>query len=472
MTDNPRKFEDGIFNFISENELFGEAGEIILAVSGGADSIAMLLCMDAIRDRLKVRLKVVHIEHGIRGQESIEDAEYVDNLCKSLGLECIVVSVDAVKLARDERLSLEEAARKLRYEALFSQGSVVATAHNADDNAETVLFNLIRGTGIAGLCGIEPKSSRGNGCTLIRPLIKTSRADIEEYLKSRGQGFRTDSTNLSTDYSRNRIRLEIMPLLKALNNGAVEHINAASEHLYSVKIITDTYVEARLGEVVTDNGISVSRLLEMDAESRRITLMAYLYNETNGSHNLGSVHFREVESLLDKSVGKRISIPGFEVYRDYDHLRVISANMHRDVKADNALNITINREELSLGPVEYELSGLSIRFNLINCPKAGISSKIPREHYTKWFDYDKIDIAPSLRFRQEGDYFTMDSSLRKKPFRRYCIDEKIPSEVRGTVPLLCDGSHIIWAIGYRISEYYKVSSDTRSVLEVIIARPM
>lgn len=236
-------------DYILENKMINNHSTVLVALSGGADSVCLLLVLNEIKrqcaDELDFALEAVHVEHGIRGAESREDARFASDLCERLNIPCHVHSVDVPQYAKSHGLGLEEAARILRYEAFEKevatayaadqkQGNsrqvVVAVAHHMEDNAETVLFQMLRGSGAKGLSGMHPVSVK-NGVTYIRPLLSATRAQIEEYLKENGQAFVTDATNTDTAYSRNKLRHDVFPLLLQINDRAIEHINESAGQL-------------------------------------------------------------------------------------------------------------------------------------------------------------------------------------------------------------------------------------------------
>ena len=216
-----------------------KSGDVVLAgVSGGADSVCLLLMLLEYRKHCDFFLEAVHVEHGIRGDASRRDAAFVKRLCEKRGVCCRIYPVDVPAYAKGHGLGVEEAARKLRYECFREAAEdydgrpvKIALAHHADDNAETMLFRLIRGSGLHGLYGMRPARRLAEGVTVIRPLLGMERAEIEAYLEAQGQPYCRDATNEDTDYSRNRIRHKVMPELKAVNTGAVHHMMQSAQML-------------------------------------------------------------------------------------------------------------------------------------------------------------------------------------------------------------------------------------------------
>lgn len=229
---------EDVLNWIKKEKLMTEGDTVIVGLSGGADSVALLLVLLELRQRIGYTLLAIHVEHGIRGEESRKDAAFVEELCRQKNIPCRICPVNVPDYAATEGIGVEEAARILRYECyqkaaeeLKQSGAgrvSIALAHHANDNAETVLFQMARGSGVHGMCGMHPKRVLGDDILIVRPLLCVSRGQIEEYLKKCGQEYRTDGTNLDINYSRNRIRHHILPELSVINEQAVSHINQSA----------------------------------------------------------------------------------------------------------------------------------------------------------------------------------------------------------------------------------------------------
>ena len=229
---------EDVLNWIKKEKLMTEGDTVIVGLSGGADSVALLLVLLELRQRIGYTLLAIHVEHGIRGEESRKDAAFVEELCRQKNISCRICPVNVPDYAASEGIGVEEAARILRYECyqkaaeeLKQSGAgrvSIALAHHANDNAETVLFQMARGSGVHGMCGMHPKRVLGDDILIVRPLLCVSRGQIEEYLKKCGQEYRTDGTNLDINYSRNRIRHHILPELSVINEQAVSHINQSA----------------------------------------------------------------------------------------------------------------------------------------------------------------------------------------------------------------------------------------------------
>lgn len=435
-----------IENYLCKNELIKGDG-VCLAVSGGADSVAMLLIFCELKNKFKFNISVRHFEHGIRGEESKKDALFVESLCNKLGIPITVGSADVPSYASEKGISTEEAARILRYEFLAkTKMPQVATAHNLNDNVETFLFNLARGSGLRGLAGI-PREAIINDKRIIRPMLCAKRADIEKYILEAKQEYCIDSTNSDKEYTRNYIRLEIVPKLCELNSKALEHINSASgvisEACKKENQIADNFIACNHNKEYLD----IRGLKDLDNFTVTSVLHNWIRENSNSAKDVGAAHIEALRDLIRSETGKKISLPGFVVEKSYNNLYI-----HPSVKVE---------PEGIIDKIQY-------RFNIFSVISSDILSEIPKYSYTKWFDYDKITNGFCLRLPKDGDYFTINANLEKKPYNRFCIDNKIPKEERQAIPLLTDGSHIIWAIGYRISEYYKVCKQTKTILEVSV----
>ena len=244
---------------VKRYNMFSSEKSVTVALSGGADSVALLFALLEIKNEFGLNVSAAHLNHCLRGEESDGDELYVRKLCDKLDVPLICDRADVLGFARDNNQSIELAARNVRYEFLerVSNG-LIATAHTADDNIETVLYNLSRGTGIDGGCGIPPVRGR-----IVRPLISATRADVEKYCELKGVNYRTDSTNLSDEYTRNRIRHGAVPVLKAVNTSAVKNVALFSERLRIDADYLIAEADRVYSEILLDGGLSVERLLEL-----------------------------------------------------------------------------------------------------------------------------------------------------------------------------------------------------------------
>ena len=490
---------DQVYRFIEREKLIECGDTVVVGVSGGADSVCLLLLLLAYQQKLAFTLRVVHVEHGIRGEESAKDARFVEELCRRFDIFCRTFYLDVPSYAKEQGLGMEEAARILRYDCLKQAAEEIeivnpaadvreteiakrnagahikiALAHHADDNAETMLFQMARGSGVKGLCGIRAKRMLDERVVIIRPLLVVSRAKIEQYLQEQGQSFCIDSTNQDTDYSRNRIRHEVIPQLEKVNAQAVYHMTQAAGMLTELSDYLVYEVDRILPEVskaVKDGRIIKKELFSNYPVVLQKETVHRILGEVAGSRkDIGSVHVEAVLELMTRQVGRRIFLPyQMEAVRDYEGIciRRLLKGHQEDEIADV---IEITREQLKQAEAGEALV-ISLpdgEMRLRVRPFCGEIGQIWKKRYTKWLNYDKIQCGLLLRKRASSDYFAIDDKGHKKKLKDYFIGEKIPSERRNKIWLLAEGAHILWIVGERISAYYKIESNTKKILEVQI----
>lgn len=445
------KFVSTVKNFINEEKLLINGDSVVIGVSGGADSIALFDVLYELKDEMSLKLFVVHVNHGLREEASIE-AEYVGNLCKERSIPFYLKEVDVMKLSKEWSLGTEETGRKVRYE-FFNEimketnSTRIAVAHNKNDRAETMLFNLVRGTGLKGLVSIEAK--RG---AIIRPLLDMERKDIEDYLNRRNEKFFTDKTNLENDYSRNRIRNLIFPMLESeLNEAAVLHIGECAKGLGELNDYVMKEVENAFSETATVEKGKVTfnkeLFLKKDNYICKQLVKRAIDELVPNNKDITHIHIDSVINLLLKNGTKAVNLPyGIVAVSDYTRLVL------RICSLDN--------EEAGLDKWEItkEVFALEEGFDYGNLA------------YTKCFDCDKIDESLVLRYRQQGDTIVVDSKGSRKKLKDYMIDEKIPMKERDSIPVLACGSEVIWVIGYRISEAFKITKETKRVLKITVSK--
>lgn len=445
------KFVSTVKNYINEEKLLNKGDSVVIGVSGGADSIALFDVLYELKDEMSLKLFVVHVNHGLREEASIE-AEYVRNLCKERGIPFYLKEADVVRLSREWSLGTEETGRKVRYEFFDeimkeTNSTKIAVAHNKNDRAETMLFNLVRGTGLKGLVSIEAK--RGS---IIRPLLDMERKDIEDYLNRRNEKFFTDKTNLENDYSRNRIRNLIFPMLESeLNEAAVLHIGECAKGLGELNEYVMKEVEEAFSETATVEKGKVTfnkeLFLKKDNYICKQLVKRAIDELVPNNKDITHVHIDSVISLLSKSGTKAVNLPyGIEAACDYTTivLRICS--------------LDIEETGLEKWKITKEVFDMEEGFDYGNLA------------YTKCFDCDKIDESLVLRYRQQGDTIVVDSKGSKKKLKDYMINEKIPMKERDKIPVLACGSEIIWVVGYRISEAFKISKETKRVLKITVSK--
>lgn len=449
---------DKITNYVEEFHMIKEGESVVAGVSGGADSVCLLFFLKEYQKKVSFQLYCVHVEHGIRDNAN-EDAEYVKTLCDRWEIPIFVYHVDIPALAKERRLSEEEAGRIARYELFdktlkqVSKGQgKIAVAHHKNDQAETILLNLFRGSGLKGLSGISPVRDQ-----VIRPLLDLSRQEIEEFLKEKELSYQTDETNLTDEYTRNRIRHHILQYADSqINEKATEHVIEASKMIsmadeYFRRLATDFLDRnARMEEYQCV--LPVELLQQQEIIVQKYILKAAIEKVAGKSKDITDNHIEAVRELLTKSGSKQVSLPyELEVRKEYERLSI-----QRKPKVERQEKTESKKMIMRVFP--YEKNGV-----------------IPQKKYTKWFSYDKIEDRCKIqglelveRTRCPGDYLIIDQHGHTKKLKEYFIEAKIPKTERDQVRLLTIGQEIIWIVGYRINEAYKVTDFTKEILEVRI----
>ncbi|WP_343207966.1 tRNA lysidine(34) synthetase TilS [Anaerolentibacter hominis] len=456
------EFRKKVLEFIEKYHMLCAGDRLVVGISGGPDSVCLFDVLLDLAARYGLTLFGVHVNHGIRGAEADRDAEFVRELCDSRGVELTEVRRDVPSLAAQSGESLEEAGRRVRYDAFADTArkkncNKIVLAHHKNDNAETILFHLFRGSGPCGLTGIAPV--RDN---VIRPLLAVTRTEIEEYIIENRLSFCVDSTNADVRYTRNCIRGELIPLAeKKINSRAVEHIDQAGRELAALQELVMELTEDAWERCVQLNGgnycISVSAFAEEKQVIRGELIRKLLREAGNGLKDITAEHIRAVCALASKDTGKMVSLPGGILLRkDYENIILERAE-------ESAAEQSICMQVSIPGRLFLPDSDKILEFSL----KSGkIGEAIPKTSCIKWFDYDKIKNMIFLRTRQPGDYLEINAAGDRKTLNRYFIDEKIPSKERDSRLLLASDHHILWIIDGRISEYFKVSDATHTILEV------
>ena len=456
-------------NYISKYDMLQPGDTVAAGVSGGADSVCLLFLLNIMREEIPFRLMAVHVNHGIR-EEAIEDEAYVQKLCGQWQIPFFAVHENVASLAKKQGLSEEEAGRNLRYasferilreEAQGSRGKI-AVAHNKNDRAETMLFNLVRGTGLTGLCSIPPVRN-----DIIRPLLCVARKEIEEFLEKKQISYCIDRTNGEDTYTRNKLRNHLFPYLtQNISPAAVDRMNHTADLLSEAKayITQETvkaYEKCRLPESSGAVGIkiSVERFLQEPEFIQGQILLTAVEELLPGRKDITSGHIAAMKNLFYAHGSKSADLPyGFRAVKEYD---VFMLFPKKQEKTETSSGEEIHVMKI---PGSYVLQGAGeLSFSILENEKC---QDIPEKTYTKWFDYDKIIKSLVIRKRQSGDYLTIDGKESKKSLKNYMIQEKIPRSRRGDIWILADGSHILWVIGYRISSRYKINKNTKRILQV------
>ena len=414
-----------IVQFINRNRLFSPEEKILVALSGGADSVALLhLLLSA-----GYTCEAAHCNFHLRDAESDRDEAFVRNLSNARHVPLHTVHFDTKREAEERHISIEMAARELRY-AWFEEirkkcgAGVIAVAHHQDDSVETFLLNLIRGTGINGLRGIRPKNGK-----VVRPLLCIGRKEIISYLESIGQAYVTDSTNLQDEYTRNKIRLNLLPMMQEINPAVKESILKTAGHLDDAAIIYNKGIEEAKQRVMTDKGIQISALLQ---EPSPETLLFEIL------HPLGfnASQTKDIFQAADGQPGKIFANAGWRVVKDREFLLIEPVCETR-------------RPILEIREYTYTPDFI-----------------IPRNKDTACLDADKLHLPLSLRLWQQGDSFVPFGMKGRKKVSDYLTDRKFSVFQKERQWVLCAGEEIVWLIGERTDNRFKIDEKTKRVLIV------
>lgn len=417
--------KEKVARYIDRERLFMPADKVLVALSGGADSVALLCLLQA----LGYDCEAAHCNFHLRGEESDRDEAFVRRLCAERKVPLHTVHFDTRRVAGEKHISIEMAARELRYEWFGkvreeSGAGVVAVAHHRDDSVETFLLNLIRGAGINGLRGIRPR----NGY-IVRPLLCLDRKEITGYLERIGQDYVTDSTNLQDEYTRNKIRLDLLPMMQAINPSVKESILAAAAHLEDASAIYKKGIEEGIKRVQTAQGICIDALMREPAP--KTLLFEILY-----PLGFNAARIEDIYRALEGQPGKVFSSEKWCVVKDRGYLLVEARR--------KAVQPVLTMEEHALTP----------------------DFVIPRDKATACFDADKLLHPLSLRLWRQGDSFVPFGMKGRKKVSDYMTDRKFSLLRKERQWVLCCGEDIIWLVGERADDRFRVDGNTRKVLVV------
>jgi tRNA(Ile)-lysidine synthase len=453
-----------------------ERGEhILVAVSGGPDSVALLQVLFRLSAEYQLRLTVAHLNHGIRGYEAIKEQKFVDHLCAGMGITCICKAVDIHMLRVGSGKSIEEIGREERYRFLHATAETcgarkIATGHHRDDQAETVLINLIRGSGPEGLRGITPVREE----RIIRPLLYVRRKEIIEFLDREGLAYMVDSSNLNPVFLRNRIRNELIPELETHYN---PRIVEGLCHMAEIVRREDDYLASTVRQVLHQWGIVPGAaetilpiaVLQEFHEAMQGRIIKYLLEAIAPSGNgIGYRHIEAVLAILRPSLCRRITLDLpclICVDREESLLRirrVCSRRVRRDARNEKTPPFTYFYPVEVPGMVHLDVIGMNIRFEVIDKPGLQEMKNQPR---VAFMDFERIVLPLILRNHRPGDRIDPLGMSGVKKVKSYFIDGKIPCLYRNKIPLLVDDRSVVWIAGERISDRVKVTERTKKVLK-------
>ncbi len=459
--------EQRVLGFIQEHRLISSRQRLLVAISGGPDSVCMLHILVKLREKLDIGLHVAHLNHQLRGAESEADAQYVFDLAHRLGIPVTVEQRDVKVYQAQQHISLEEAAREVRYTFLAQVAKSiganrVAVGHTTDDHVETILMHLIRGTGLRGLRGLQPSSlwqSSMDSLTIIRPLLPLSRQETADYCRSHKLIPRIDASNLSLSPLRNRIRHQLLPLLQDYNPRVTDAL------LRTARIVGDNLAfldeegarlwnkiaRRRENTIILDKG----RFLELPHALKQHLLRMSVEKLLGNLKDVETRHIEGMMGALTKPAGKGISLPGGLYFSiEYDHYLLGS-----DPAALSPFPLLGTEFSFNI-PGETLLPGWSVEATVIN--REQMLEK--NTDFIAYFDLDRAGDRLVVRPRQRGDRFQPLGMSQPKKLGEFMIDAKIPHAWRQRIPIVCSPRHILWVVGWRIDDRVKVTENTKQIL--------
>lgn len=487
-----------MLGFIREQNLLPKPPRLVVAVSGGPDSVCLLHILTKLQKKLGVMLHVAHLNHQLRGAESEADAQYVLDLARKLDIPATVEQRNVKAYQAQHRLSLEEAAREVRYTFLAQVAESIGTdrvavGHTADDHIETILMHLIRGAGTRGLRGLQPSSlwaSPSRKLTIIRPLLPISRKETNAYCHQHQLMPRIDTSNLSLSPLRNRIRQQLLPLLQSYNPRVTEALLRTAHIVTDDLALLDKEVARYWNKIAQEQESTLTldkkRFLELHPALKRHLLRTCIEKLLGNLKDIETRHIEEVMAALNKPAGKIISLPEGLIFSiEYDKYLLGS-----DPSALSPFPILETESALKI-PGRTQLPGWYVAATIVdpsavrgkpeeaNAPLTPLPPPFPREGDTggglpsslaAYLDLLKAGNKLTVRTRQPGDRFQPLGMSQPKKLSQFMIDSKIPHAWRQRIPIVRSPEHILWVVGWRIDERVKVTEETKKVLRLEFKR--
>lgn len=460
--------EQRVEDFLREHHLTNPRKPLLVAVSGGPDSVCLLHVLNVVKRETRIKLHVVHLDHQLRGKESVADAQYVLDLCHKLKIPVIIEQRNVRGYQKEHKLSLEEAAREVRYgffaEVAESIGAEqVVVGHTLDDQVETILLNLLRGTGTRGLRGLQPVrhwQTSGKRLTIIRPLLEVSRKETAAYCRRHHLQPRTDATNRSLTPTRNRVRLKLLPLLKSYNPDIIEALlrtaRIAGDDIAFLEQTADRYYRKIATKQDTAVVFEKTALLKLPLAIQRLLLRRAIEDILGTLKDIEARHIEEMLELLNKPAGKRISLP-YSLFFAVEYDRFL---LGRELDKFSPFPLLDSEYPLII-PGARKIPGWRIHTDVIE--KAHL---VDVDAFIACLDYDRVRGKLTVRPRRPGDRFQPLGMDEEKKVGKFMIDARVPRLWRMRVPIVCDDEKLLWVVGYRIDERVKVTESTKRVLRI------
>lgn len=442
--------KEDVLSVIKRYNMLENCDRIVVGLSGGADSVCLLSVLNSLKDEYGFSLVAAHINHGIRGAEAQRDEESCKRLCESLNVPLEILHADIPTLSKQQGIGEEECGRIVRYDffrSLAGERGKIATAHNLNDNAETLLLNLVRGAGSKGACGIPPV--RDN---IIRPLIETDRESIEKYCEENELQYVTDSTNLECEYSRNKIRIKVLPTLCEINQNAIGALSGFASRMREQEAFLESVVNEKYALCVKDSVLYEAEFSALDIFLKKRIAGRFLselsHGEVEAKHIDDFLRFvGSGKALVTASATEIVSRDG-KIFKKPEQAEQFSVDFSLDDKAVNLPFCEISIEKYDI----KDLQNLNkdILDNLIDC--------------------DKISNTLILRSRKDGDKFTFSKRRVTKTVKKLFNEDKIPPEVRNRMVILDSDGEVVWLSGYGTNKKFRIGADTKKAIKLNISQ--
>lgn len=450
-----------VIKTIADYSMIDRGDSVIVAVSGGPDSMCLLDMLCKLREKLNIKVSAAHINHCLRGEEADKDELYVEQFCKKHEVDFYSLKADVHKIAEEKAISCEMAGREVRYK-FFEElkekinAQKIALAHNANDLAETILMRIMRGTGSEGIIGIKPVRDY----IYIRPILYCTRTEIEEYCCENELGARIDKTNLESIYARNKVRLELIPYMQENFN---KDIIATLNRLADTMKVDNEFLEIKTEEAYEEHCVKRDAAVmiksgvfkEHHAILTRVIRKA-LSSLSGSSYNFEKVHIYDVIKIQKGISGKKINLPkNILAINEYGNVKLAIGDAVELQKDIREYTLKVNEENIFPSKNDAFILELKDRDTINN---------IKGNRFVKYFDYDKIHKAIYFRYRRDGDKIVPIGMSGSKKLKKVFNDCKVPAEKRDEVPIVCFGSEIAWVVGCKVSDMFKIDNKSKKIL--------
>lgn len=458
--------QNKVLNFIEENSMIHDKDRILVALSGGPDSVCLLNILKELKTKLNIKIFAAHVNHCLRGEDALDDENYCLNLCKELNIPCYVKRVDVGKLAEDNCISTEMAGRDARYEffeELTKKLNInkIAIAHNANDQAETVIMRAIRGTGIEGLIGIKP--IRDN--KYIRPILCLTRDEIERYCLEKNLNPHIDATNLEEIYSRNKIRLKAIPYIeKNFNKEVIFALNrlaySCSQDMELInKIVDKKYAQYCIKEenhiIINKNAFNEMEAIITGLIRRALMEVSLKFN------NFEMKHVYDIIKIQKGITGKEVSITNnIMAINEYGDIKIKINDVKK--KSKDIINDEMKICKKDIENNDFSYANSDFTFKIYN--KDSFNGFV-NDKFIKVFDISNISNI-TIRTRRNGDKIVPLGMLGSKKIKDILINAKVPKDLRDNIPLVLFDNEVAWIVGLKTSDKFKVTKNTKTFLEI------